>query len=274
VRNAPALRVLWLTFKRADVALGLRSQDRQRSLAARCPDRAFLLLVAAVGLGRFGRDLFRVFLRHQGCIPEAVGDLFEAIKAGKASVVTDRIESFTERGISLSSGDELDADLIVTATGITLQLFGGAEVEVDHELVVPSKTVGYKGAMLSGVPNFAFTVGYVNASWTLRAETTSQYVCEVLRVMDEKGCTECRPRTDPGIELDRPVDLSSGYFQRSIHILPQRGKEPPWRAEQDCKIDRRTTLEGPIDDGILEFAKSGQADPAQVPALEEALATT
>jgi hypothetical protein len=122
--------------------------------------------------------------------------------------------------------------------------------------------------MLSGVPNFAFTAGYVNASWTLRAEITSQYVCEVLRVMDEKGCTECRPRTDPGIELDRPIDLSSGYFQRSIHILPQRGKELPWRAEQDYKIDRRTTLEGPIDDGILELAKSAPADPAQVPAFE------
>ncbi|MEM7136968.1 MAG: NAD(P)/FAD-dependent oxidoreductase [Myxococcota bacterium] len=199
------------------------------------------------------------------------GDLFEAIKAGKAAVVTDEIQSFTERGIAVNSGAELDADLIVTATGITLQLFGGAEVEVDGEVIDPSKTVGYKGAMLSGVPNFAFTVGYVNASWTLRAEITSQYVCNVLNKMDEKGCSECRPRLEPGIELDTPVDLSSGYFQRSAHILPQRGKQLPWRAEQNYKVDRKTTLEGPIDDGILEFAAAGSPDQNESPLLQEAL---
>ena len=202
------------------------------------------------------------------------GDLFEAIKAGKASVVTGHIDSFTARGIALESGDELDADLIVTATGITLQLFGGAEVEVDGEVVDASQTVGYKGAMLSGVPNFAFTVGYVNASWTLRAEITSQYVCDVLRVMDEKQCTQCCPRVDPGIELDTPIDLSSGYFQRSLDILPKRGKEFPWRAEQNYKIDRRATLEGPIEDGVLEFTGSDDADRHQVSALGRAVGSS
>ncbi|MGB5374245.1 MAG: NAD(P)/FAD-dependent oxidoreductase, partial [Polyangiales bacterium] len=200
------------------------------------------------------------------------GDLFEAIKAGKASVVTDRIDSFTERGIALKSGENVDADLIVTATGITLQLFGGAKLEVDGEVVDAAQSVGYKGAMLSGVPNFAFTIGYINASWTLRAEITSQYVCDVLRVMDEKGCTQCCPRIDPGIELDTPVDLSSGYFQRSLNILPKRGKEFPWRAEQNYKIDRRATLEGAIDDGVLEFTQADAADQRHVSARQQAIA--
>ena len=182
------------------------------------------------------------------------GDLFDAIRSGKVSMVTDHIDAFTEQGIALRSGEELEADLIVTATGLTLQLFGGAEVLVDGESVEPSQCVGYKGAMLTGVPNFAFTVGYVNASWTLRAEITSQYVCNVLRVMSEKGYSQCCPRSEPNIELDTPVDLSSGYFQRSAHILPRRGKEQPWRAEQNYEVDRRATLQSPVEDGILEFA--------------------
>lgn len=200
------------------------------------------------------------------------GDLFEAINKGKVSVVTDEIDSFTERGIALKSGENLDADLIVTATGITLQLFGGAKLEVDGEVVDAAQSVGYKGAMLSGVPNFAFTIGYVNASWTLRAEITSQYVCDVLRVMDEKGCTLCCPRVDPGIELDTPVDLSSGYFQRSLNILPKRGKEFPWRAAQNYKIDRRAMLEGAIEDGVLEFTQADAADRRHVSARQQVVA--
>jgi monooxygenase len=199
------------------------------------------------------------------------GDLFEAINAGKVSVVTGHIDSFTERGIALESGEEIEADLIVTATGLTLQLFGGAEVEVDGEIVNASQRVGYKGAMLSGVPNFAFTVGYVNAAWTLRAEITSQYVCNVLRVMDEKACTQCCPRMDPGIELDTPVDLSSGYFQRSLHMLPRRGTKFPWRATQNYKIDRRQTLENPVDDGVLEFSNSSTADRRLQSSVQDAL---
>jgi cation diffusion facilitator CzcD-associated flavoprotein CzcO len=200
------------------------------------------------------------------------GDLFQAINAGKASVVTDRIRSFTEHGLALESGDELEADLIVTATGLNLQIFGGAEVEVDGEKVVSGERFGYKGAMLSGVPNFAFTLGYVNASWTLRAEVTSRYVCSVLRTMDEHGYKQCCPVADPAnVELDTPIDLSSGYFQRSIEILPKRGKQVPWRAEQNYKIDKRTTLESPIEDGVLVFS-NGKPKQRQAVALEEAVA--
>jgi cation diffusion facilitator CzcD-associated flavoprotein CzcO len=188
------------------------------------------------------------------------GDLFEAINAGKASVVTDRIRSFTERGIALESGRELEADLIVTATGLNLQLFGGAEVTVDGQTIEPGERFGYKGAMLSGVPNFAFTIGYINASWTLRAEITSRYVCEVLRFMEEKGYGQCCPVADPAsIEPDTPIDLSSGYFQRSIEILPRRGKQIPWRAEQNYKLDKQATLESPIEDGVLAFSKPRRA---------------
>lgn len=200
------------------------------------------------------------------------GDLFEAINAGKASIVTDRIQSFTERGLALESGAELEADLIVTATGLNLQLFGGAEVEVSGQRVETAKRFGYKGAMLSGVPNFAFTIGYVNASWTLRAEITSQYVCDVLRVMNEKGYDQCCPGADESqIELDTPIDLSSGYFQRSLDILPKRGKTMPWRAEQNYRVDRQSTLQSPVEDGVLVFSTAKAAQP-EVVALEEAVA--
>ena len=138
-------------------------------------------------------------------VPDA--DLFKAISSGRAEIVTDRIETFTEAGIELESGAELDADVIVTATGLNLLFLGGMSVSVDGEEVDPSSAMTYKGMMLSDVPNFAFTLGYTNASWTLKADLTSEYVCRLLTHMDEHGYTECVPRaSDPRSPRSRSCD--------------------------------------------------------------------
>ena len=193
------------------------------------------------------------------------GDFFSAIDSGKASVVTDTIARFTERGIALNSGPELEADIVVTATGLNVRLFGGVPLDIDGAPVEVSKTFGYKGAMLSGVPNFAYTLGYINASWTLRAELTSQYVCRVLKTMDDKGLLQFCPQTDVDVPLDAPTDLTSGYFKRAADRLPKRGRDHPWRAEQNFKVDRRATLAS-IEDGILEFSVVASAkEPERTP---------
>ena len=124
------------------------------------------------------------------------GDLFDAVREGRASVVTDHIETFTETGIRLRSGQELEADLVVTATGLKLKFLGGVEVEVDGKRVEPSKTLTYKGMMCSDVPNLALAIGYTNASWTLKCDLTSEYVCRLLNYMDAHGYTQCCPRQD------------------------------------------------------------------------------
>ena len=158
------------------------------------------------------------------------GDLFEAISDGSAEIVTDRIETFTEKGIELESGDELEADIVITATGLNLLFLGGIEVSLDGE---PSSTsrqaMTYKGMMLSEVPNLAFTLGYSNASWTLKADLTSEYVCRLLNHMDEHGYAQCVPRARGLAPSDDPiVELSSGYVLRAIDHLPKQGPGDPW----------------------------------------------
>ncbi len=154
------------------------------------------------------------------------GDLFEAIREGHASVVTDRIETFTEQGLKLASGAELEADLVVTATGLNLLALGGIEFAVDGREVKLSETMSYKGMMLSDVPNLAFTAGYTNASWTLKCDLTHDYVCRLLKHMDEHGDRQCTPRRDPAV-TERPfIDLASGYVLRSIDQFPKQGSKP------------------------------------------------
>jgi cation diffusion facilitator CzcD-associated flavoprotein CzcO len=185
------------------------------------------------------------------------GDLFAAISSGEASVVTDRIKTFTERGIELESGEELEADLIVTATGLNLLFLGGMELSVDGEPVdVPSKMT-YKGMMLSGVPNMSFTVGYTNASWTLKADLTSEYVCRLLRHMDAHGYRRCVAEVDPGVTEQPLLDFTSGYVQRSLQDFPKQGSKEPWRLRQNYVFDIRTIRRGPIDDGAMRF-ESGE----------------
>ena len=183
------------------------------------------------------------------------GDLFKAISAGHASVVTGQIETFTETGIALTSGEHLDADIIVTATGLNLLLFGGMTLSVDGRPVVAPQALAYKGMMLSGVPNFAFTVGYTNASWTLKADLVSEYVCRLLAHMDARGARQCMPvNDDPAIARRPLLDMTSGYIQRSLDQLPKNGSRPPWRLGMNYAHDLITLRYGRIDDGAMRFS--------------------
>jgi len=184
------------------------------------------------------------------------GDLFEAIRDRRASVVTDHIESFTETGLALRSGAHLDADLVVTATGLRLKFFGGIAVEVDGARVDPPRHMIYKGMMCSDVPNCAFASGYTNASWTLKVDLTSAYVCRLLRYMDEHGYARCCPRrVDPTVEERPLLDFTSGYVQRSIHELPRQGSVAPWRLYQNYALDRLVLEHLRVDDAAMEFAR-------------------
>ncbi len=183
------------------------------------------------------------------------GDLFEAISSGSASVVTDRIETFTERGLRLESGTELEADVVVTATGLNLLFLGGIELAVDGEPVDLPRTMTYKGMMLSGVPNFAFTVGYTNASWTLKADLTSEYVCRLLSHMDAHGHRRAVPEvSDPDITEQPLLDFTSGYVLRSLDQFPKQGSKEPWKLRQNYVFDLQTIRRGAIDDGTMRFS--------------------
>jgi monooxygenase len=194
------------------------------------------------------------------------GDLFEAISDGSASVVTDSIDAFTERGIRLTSGVELEADLIVTATGLNMLAFGGIELAVDGREIELPETMSYKGMMLSGVPNFAFTLGYTNASWTLKCDLTCEYLCRLLNHMREHGYSECIPHRDPAVAEQPIIDFSSGYIQRSIDQFPRQGSEPPWRLHQNYARDILSLRYGAIEDDAMQFSRdtSSVAAPERV----------
>jgi monooxygenase len=190
------------------------------------------------------------------------GDLFKAISAGRAAVVTDRIATFTERGIELESGEELEADIIVTATGFNMFLLGGMRLSVDGEDVDFPTTMTYRGMMLSGVPNFAYSIGYTNASWTLKADLTSEYVCRLLNHMDAHGYSRCSPEIDdPSVTAQPMMDFSSSYVQRAIDRFPKQGSREPWRLRQNYLLDIRTIRRGSIEDGTMRF--SGRAPRAR-----------
>jgi monooxygenase len=181
-------------------------------------------------------------------------DLFDALKAGKASVVTDEIETFTEKGIRVKSGEELECAIIVTATGLKLKLLGGMTMTVDGKPIDVSQTMSYKGMMCSDVPNFAFTLGYTNASWTLKCDLTAEYVCRVVNHLDARGYAYCTPRrSDASILEEPPVDLTSGYIQRGIHHLPKQGSKRPWKLRQNYALDMFELRFGKVDDGSMEF---------------------
>jgi cation diffusion facilitator CzcD-associated flavoprotein CzcO len=195
------------------------------------------------------------------------GDLFKAIKAGTASVETDRISSFTERGLLLESGRELEADIVVTATGLELLFIGGIEVSVDGEPIdLPSKLT-YKGMMLEGVPNFALAVGYTNASWTLKCDLTCDYVTRLLNHMRETGMRQCTPvNHDASVTAEPLLGLTSGYVQRSAHKFPKQGSRFPWQVHQSFLRDYRAMkLKGVRDDAMVF------SNPAPAPAVAAAL---
>jgi cation diffusion facilitator CzcD-associated flavoprotein CzcO len=191
------------------------------------------------------------------------GDFFQAIKSGRASVVTDQIDRFTERGIQLKSGRQLEADIVVTATGLVLQAFGGTELSVDGHCVDPGRTLAYKGVMLSGVPNFASVFGYTNASWTLKADLICAYVCRVLDLMDRKGAREVRPNSfDETAAAPFVENFTPGYIQRAIASWPKQGAKAPWRVYQNYIRDRISLKWSSIEEGGLEFSNLSRTRPA------------
>jgi cation diffusion facilitator CzcD-associated flavoprotein CzcO len=182
-------------------------------------------------------------------------DLFNAIRTGQVSLVTDHIESFTEAGIMLKSGEHLDADIIVTATGLVLKLFSGMQLEVDRAAVELPKTLVYKGMMFSDVPNLAFAIGYTNASWTLKCDLTSEYVCRLLQHMERNDFAICTPRvSDPDVGEEPVIDFSSGYVVRALPNLPRQGSKTPWRLHQNYLKDLSMMRYGKVDDGSMEFS--------------------
>ena len=183
------------------------------------------------------------------------GDLFRAIRNQRASVVTGRIETFTEHGLRLESGEELEADIVVTATGLQLLALGGIELTVDGRAIRLPGTMAYKGMMLSGVPNFAFTIGYTNASWTLKADLVSEYVCRLLAYMDSRGYDVCVPvNEDPRVTEQPLLDFSPGYVLRAIDQFPRAGSRAPWRLGMSYLSDALTLRHGKIDDGTMRFS--------------------
>ncbi len=232
------------------------------NFSRRFPERAKKLLLSQVKKQLRGSDVdvekhftptYRPWDQRMCLVPDA--DLFKAIRSGRASVVTDHIDTFTESGIQLKSGRTLDADLIVTATGLRLKFGGGIALTVDGAPVVQKDMLIYKGMMCKDLPNFAFTIGYTNASWTLKADLTSQYVCRLLEHMDAHRYRTCCPRNDdPNLGQEPLFDFNSGYVTRAIDDLPKQGSAAPWKLRQNYAIDVVTLKHGRVDDSAMKFA--------------------
>jgi monooxygenase len=187
-------------------------------------------------------------------IPDS--DLLVAIRAGKASIATDEVETFTEEGLQLKSGELLPADIIVTATGLNLKLLGGMRIRIDGAAVNPVQSLSYKGMMYSDIPNFASAFGYTNASWTLKSDLTAEYMCRLLNYMQAHGYDYCAPRRrDPSVLEEPAITLTSGYLQRSNDLLPKQGSKKPWRLHQNYARDLLALKLGRINDGAMEFTR-------------------
>jgi cation diffusion facilitator CzcD-associated flavoprotein CzcO len=185
------------------------------------------------------------------------GDLFKAIRKGTASVVTDGIDRFTERGIRLKSGTELEADIVVTATGLNLLAFGGLSLSIDGEAVAVNEALIYKSMMISGVPNFAFAFGYTNASWTLKVDLVCEHLCRLLAHMDECGYATVVPVAEDPTLVRRPMlDFQAGYVQRAVDKFPQQGSHGPWTVQMDYAADEARLRRGPVEDPALRFGRS------------------
>ncbi len=190
-------------------------------------------------------------------VPDA--DLFRAIGRGSASVVTDTVTGFTADGVRLAGGDTLPADVLVTATGLELLVFGGIEATVDGRPVDPPQHLAYKGAMLSDVPNFVFAIGYTNASWTLKVDLVCRWMCRVLDEADRRGADVVVPVLgDPDVPTRPLLDFAAGYVQRSVAVLPRTGPAQPWRLPQSWFEDARVLGRARVDDRVLAFRRAGQ----------------
>ena len=231
----------------------------------RFPDQArrFLVGQAARHLGsrEAAQDFaapYKPWDQRLCAVPDA--DLFDAIKAGRASVVTDHIKRFTPTGLELESGRSLDADIVVTATGFNLKFLGGIAIEVDGETIEASKLMAYKGMMFSDLPNLAVAIGYTNSSWTLKCDLTCEYVCRILNHMDARGYDQCRPHnSDPSVREEPLLNFGAGYVKRALDRFPKQGSARPWRVYQNYLLDRLALRNQQLEDGVLRFSKGAPA---------------
>ncbi|MCV6986585.1 NAD(P)/FAD-dependent oxidoreductase [Mycobacterium shinjukuense] len=255
----------WLPPKVAYTAVRWKNVLRQAAVYAACQKWPRRMRKMFMGLAQRqlpqGYDVRKHFGPHYNPWEQRLclvpnGDLFRAIRHGQVEVVTDTIDRFIPTGIRLNSGRELSADIIITATGLNLQLFGGATASIDGEPVDLTQTMAYKGMMLSGIPNMAYTVGYTNASWTLKADLVSEFVCRLLNYMDANGFDTVEVER-PGSDVqERPfMEFTPGYVLRSLHELPKQGSRTPWRLNQNYLRDIHLIRRGKIDDEGLRFAK-------------------
>jgi monooxygenase len=230
-------------------------------LARRKPERVKQLILGGVkmalgpdyDIGTHFTPRYNPWDQRLCLVPD--GDLFKAIRQQRASVVTNEIDVFTKKGIRLKDGGELEADIIVTATGLNLQVLGGLDVSVDGRAVDFARTLNYKGMMYSDVPNLASAFGYTNASWTLKCDLTCEYVCRLLNYMDRRGYRQCMPHNvDPEITELPSLNFSSGYVQRSVAKMPKQGSKRPWRLYQNYALDIVTLRFGRVDDGVMQYS--------------------
>ena len=187
------------------------------------------------------------------------GDLFNALARGSAEIVTDRIETFDETGIRLKSGRHLDADIVVTATGLELRAFGGIQLVVDGRAMKASERLAFKGMLLSGVPNFAYAIGYINASWTLKVDLVAEHLCRILDHADSVGADRVMPLAPDGMATRPLLDFTAGYVQRALDVLPKQGTRPPWTTSKSYAADVRLLRQGPVDDPALLFERTPTA---------------
>ena len=247
-----------------NVLLGMWFYGLTRRKPAMVKQRIIAMVQDALGpdfdVGKHFTPRYNVWDQRLCLVPDA--DLFEAIKSGRASVATDTIKTFTKTGIELESGAVIDADVVVSATGLKLQLLSGLIVSVDGVPTDIAKSLAYKGMMYSGVPNLASSFGYTNASWTLKCDLTCEYVCRLLNHLERTGLRQVTPRrNDPTITEEPWLDFSSGYVQRSIAAFPKQGNKAPWKLHQNYARDIIALRLGKLDDGVLEFSNPGPAQP-------------
>jgi cation diffusion facilitator CzcD-associated flavoprotein CzcO len=192
------------------------------------------------------------------------GDLFRALRSGRASIVTDTIATFTETGVALAGGETIEADLAIAATGLELQPLGGIRLSVDGAEIEPGETAVFKGAMLSGVPNLVLVFGYASAAWTLKADLVSLYACRLINRLKRRGLRQCAPRpSEPAMAKLPLVELSSGAYRRAAAKLPKQGAKGPWARRQSYWRDFLTLRFAPLDDGGLQFSNPAPATTAR-----------
>lgn len=242
--------------------------------ARRFPRITKRVLNSIVSKGLKGKVDIRHFRPHYKPWDERLcavpdGDLFKVLREGKASVVTDHIEKFTSKGVLLKSGDELDADLIITATGMNLLISGGTKLYVDNQLIDRSSKLSYKGLLLEDVPNMIGTSGYTNASFTLKADLVGDYFCRLLNLMDKKGKTTfVAKNNDASIQYLPIIGLKSGYVKRGMHLLPKQGDRYPWKLNQNYFLDYLALSKKSIEDNVINFGSGDLNWPERESLLE------